>query len=283
MNRVAIIGSHGFIGSGLRAHLDKCSIGYRSFSSDFPFFTKETKRIFKGENISDVVFLATELNPIRAEIEPEKVENELKNLAKTLEFIVDISPGVNFIFPSSGGTVYSKSGKDKLETDPADGANAYGVFKARCEEIIGSAPISHLILRISNVYGRGQRIGRGQGVIAEWINSAKQEKKVTVIGSLEQSRDFIYIDDLSRAFEHAVGKRNVNEVINIGSGRATSLGELIKIIHNTSGIPIDVEQKEARYFDVSQISLNIEKAREVLGWAPLVSLSDGIKIIWQSS
>ena len=111
MSRVAIIGSHGFIGFGLRAHLDKCLIGYTSFSNDFPFFTKETKRIFKDENISDIVFLATELNPIRAKIEAKKVENELKNLAKMLEFIVDILPEVNFIFPSSGGRSIAKAEK----------------------------------------------------------------------------------------------------------------------------------------------------------------------------
>ena len=280
MTRVAIIGSNGFIGAGLRAHFDKCAVDYLSFSRETPLFTKESKQIIQDQRISDVVFLATELNPIRAEIETDKVDFELRNLEKTLEFLVDVSPGVNFVFPSSGGTVYSKSGIGMLETDPANGANAYGIYKAKCEKIIQSTPLSHLILRISNVYGKGQRIGRGQGVIAEWINAARQNEKALVIGSLEQSRDFIYIDDLSRAFEHAVGRKNVNEVFNIGSGITTSLGELIDLIREISGVSLTVEQRDSRHFDISQISLNIEKAHEVLEWSPSVSISDGIKLIW---
>ena len=280
MTRVAIIGSNGFIGAGLRAHFDKCAVDYLSFSRETPLFTKESKQIIQDQGISDVVFLATELNPIRAEIETDKVDFELRNLEKTLEFLVDVSPGVNFVFPSSGGTVYSKSGIGMLETDPANGANAYGIYKAKCEKIIQSTPLSHLILRISNVYGKGQRIGRGQGVIAEWINAAKQNEKALVIGSLEQSRDFIYIDDLSRAFEHAVGRKNVNEVFNIGSGITTSLGELIDLIREISGVSLTVEHRDSRHFDISQISLNIEKAHEVLEWSPSVSISDGIKLIW---
>lgn len=280
MTRVAIIGSNGFIGAGLRAHFDKCAVDYLCFSRESPLFTKESKQVIQDQRISDVVFLATELNPIRAEIEIDKVDFELRNLEKTLDFFVDVSPGVNFVFPSSGGTVYSKSGIGMLETDPANGANAYGIYKSKCENIIQSTPLSHLILRISNVYGKGQRIGRGQGVIAEWINAARQNEKALVIGSLEQSRDFIYIDDLSRAFERAVGTKNINEVINIGSGITTSLGELIDLIREISGASLTVEQRGARYFDISQISLNIEKAQEVLKWRPLVSISDGIKLIW---
>jgi UDP-glucose 4-epimerase len=280
MTRVAIIGANGFVGAGLRAHFDKCAVDYISFSRETPFFTKETKQIIQDLSISDVVFLATNLNPVKAENENEKVEFELRNLEKTLEFLVDVSPGVNFVFPSSGGTVYNASGIGKLETDPAGGANAYGIYKAKCEKIIQSTPLSHLILRISNVYGKAQRIGRGQGVIAEWINAARKNENVIVVGSLEQSRDFIYIDDLSRAFEHAIGRKNINEVINIGSGITTSLGELIDLIREISGASLTVEQRDARYFDISQISLNIEKAQEVLEWSPSVSISDGIKLIW---
>ena len=280
MTRVAIIGSNGFIGASLRAHFDRRAVDYLSFSRETPFFTKESRQIIQDQRISDVVFLATELNPIRAETETDKVDFELRNLEKTLEFLVDVSPGVNFVFPSSGGTVYSKSGIGMLETDPAKGANAYGIYKAKCEKIIQSTPLSHLILRISNVYGKAQRIGRGQGVIAEWINAARKNENVIVVGSLEQSRDFIYIDDLSRAFEHAVGRKHINEVINIGSGITTSLGELIDLIREISGVSLTVEQRDSRHFDISQISLNIEKAHEVLEWSPSVSISDGIKLIW---
>ena len=107
-----------------------------------------------------------------------------------------------------------------------------------------------------------------------------RNEKALVIGSLEQSRDFIYIDDLSRAFEHAVVRKNVNEVFNIGSGITTSLGELIDLIREISGVSLTVEQRDSRHFDISQISLNIEKAHEVLEWSPSVSISDGIKLIW---
>jgi len=112
-------------------------------------YLPKTRLIIQDQRITDVVFLATDLNPSTAEIEREKVDFELRNLEKTLEFQIDISPEVNFVFPSSGGKVYNKSGIGKLVT--IDGVNAYGINQARCEKIIQSTPQSHLILRISNM------------------------------------------------------------------------------------------------------------------------------------
>jgi len=281
VHNVAIIGSDGFIGSNLREHFDKRLINYVSFSREPPFVSNETAQRILDEKISDIVFLATDLTPLRAETDREIVELELKGLTKILEFLVDVIPSVNFVFPSSGGTVYSKSGIRKLETDLAEGANAYGMHKAKCEKVIRTSPLSHVILRVSNVYGTNQKIGRGQGVIAEWMHAARQHQSVTVIGSLDQSRDFIFIEDLNRAFEYSVGMKNLNESINIGSGCTTSLSELIEIIAATSGEPLTIDQKEGRDFDISHISLNIDKAKEILGWRPLVNISDGIKRVWE--
>ena len=280
MPNVAIIGSDGFIGSNLKEHFDMRSISYVGFSRNTPFISKATAKRILDLKITDIVFLATDLTPLRAETDFEIVELEMENLAKLLGFLVEILPSVNFIFPSSGGTVYSTSGIGKSETEPSEGSNAYGIFKAKCEQLVRSSALSYSILRISNVYGKNQRTGRGQGVIAEWVRAARQNEEVIVTGSLEQSRDFIYIDDLSRAFEFAVGKKNINEEINIGSGRATTLSELIEILRVTAGVPLIVDQKDARHFDVSQISLNVKKAQEILGWVPAVSVSDGIKLIW---
>jgi UDP-glucose 4-epimerase len=280
VHNVAIIGSDGFIGSNLRVHFDKRLIKYVSFSRETPFVSNETAQRISDQNISDIVFLATDLTPLRAETDREIVESELKGLTKTLEFLLDVLPSANFIFPSSGGTVYSTSGIGKLESDPTEGVNAYGIYKAKCEQIVRMSSLSHVILRISNVYGNSQKIGRGQGVIAEWMHAARQKEKVVVVGSLDQSRDFVYIEDLSRAVESAVGTKNINEVINIGSGCATSLSELIEIICDISGEPLTIDQKEGREFDISHISLNIDKAHEILGWRPVVNISDGIKLIW---
>lgn len=280
MDNVAIVGPNGFVGTGLRSHFDRRSIKYVGFSRDTPFVSVETMRNIKSQKFSDVIYLATDLNPAKAELEIDKVNLELGYLAEMLEFLVEVLPEANLIFPSSGGTVYSESGLGKLETDPAEGVNAYGIFKAKCERMISSSSLSHVILRISNGYGKGQRIGRGQGVIAEWMYSAKQGGKVIVIGSLDQSRDYLYIDDLNRAFESAVGTKNLNEIINIGTGFDTSLRELIRLISNEYAGQIIVDQKNGRDFDISHSSLNIDKAHKIFGWKPTVSISSGIKLVW---
>jgi len=281
MNNVAIVGPDGFLGTELRSYFDKCSIKYVSFSKENPLVSDNTKFLIKNQSISDVIYLATSINPLRAEMEKEKVDSELENLKKVLEFLGEYAPTTNFIFPSSGGTVYSKSGRNKFETQPSDGANTYGKFKSHCEEAIRSAGLSYVILRIANVYGQNQRTGRGQGVIAEWIQSAKLGKKIVVIGSLDQSRDFVYIDDLNRAFKSALGRANLNETINIGSGSDTSLRKLIEIISQTSGNQLMIEQVNGRKFDISNISLNINKAQKLLGWKPEIEISEGIRKIWQ--
>jgi len=283
MNNVAIVGPDGFLGTELRCYFDKSSIAYTNFSRENPFVSDNTKFLIRNQKISDVIYLATSINPLRAELEKEKVDSELERLKKTLEFLGEFAPEINFIFPSSGGTVYSKSGRNKLETQPSDGANTYGKFKSNCEAMIRSSELSHVILRIANVYGKNQRTGRGQGVIAEWIQSAKLGKKIVVIGSLDQSRDFVYIDDLNRAFASVLGRKCLNETINIGSGSDTSLRELIAIISRTSGNQLIIEQVNGRNFDVSNISLNIDKAKKLLGWKPEVEISDGINKIWKNS
>jgi UDP-glucose 4-epimerase len=281
VHNVAIIGSHGFIGSNLREHFDKRLINCISFSRETPFVSTETAQRVIDQKISDIIFLATDLTPLRAETDSELVEVEIENLGKILEFLANVVPSANFVFPSSGGTVYSQSGIGKLETDLSEGANAYGVFKAKCEQIVRASPLSHVILRISNVYGRNQKLGRGQGVIAEWINAARHSEKVVVNGSLNQSRDFIYVEDLNRAFEYSVRTKNINKVINIGSGCATSLSELIEMISEASGERLTIDQKVGRDFDIHHISLNIEKAQEFLGWKPAINISEGIKRIWE--
>lgn len=282
MNKVAILGPDGFLGTELRSYFDKCLINYVGFSRENPFVSDDTKLLMRNQNISDVIYLATSINPLRAEMEKEKVVAELEALKKTLEFLSEFAPTTNFIFPSSGGTIYSNSGRNKLETQPADGANTYGKFKSHCEAMIRSSELSHVILRIANVYGKSQRTGRGQGVIAEWIQSAKLGQKIVVIGSLGQSRDFIYIDDLNRAFASILGTKSLNEAINIGSGSDTSLRELIEIISRTSGNQLIIEQVNGRNFDISNISLNIDKAQKLLGWKPEVEISDGINRIWKN-
>jgi DNA-binding CsgD family transcriptional regulator len=103
MNNVAIVGPDGFLGTELRSYFDKCSIKYVSFSKENPFVSDNTKFLIKNQVISDVIYLATSINPLRAEMEKEKVDSELESLKKVLEFLGEygfVSGKAKQIFPS---------------------------------------------------------------------------------------------------------------------------------------------------------------------------------------
>jgi UDP-glucose 4-epimerase len=140
------------------------------------------------------------------------------------------------------------------------------------QELHGLRP---LIIRPSNAYGAGQNLAKPQGVIGHFLATALKGLPVSIWGDGSIRRDFIYIDDLIDLIATA-GQSEISGVFNAGAGNDASVLEIIDVLENLIGSPLQKSFLPARAYDVSKVSLDISLAEEAFNWTPKVRLADGI-------
>ncbi len=187
------------------------------------------------------------------------------------------------IFASSGGTVYGVTGKFPIsENHPTNPICSYGITKLAIEKYMTLYSrlysIQICILRIANPYGESQNINSGVGVIAKFCHQAVNDKAINVYGDGNVARDFIYINDLINVMINVLSIKETSLVLNVGSGKATSLNDLIALI-KTNGIQLEVSYLKSRSFDVDSVCLNINRINCLLGTddSNKTSLSQGVE------
>jgi len=185
------------------------------------------------------------------------------------------------IFSSSGGTVYGNSdGKPLSEDSPLNPICSYGVVKIGIEKYIQmyyrNFGLPYAILRISNPFGTGHHGQMGFGVISTFIKKIMKGEEIEIWGDGTIARDFIFADDLVLAFDRTLECEIRDLLVNIGSGEATSLNEILDGLRSILKSEPKVRYLEGRAFDVKVSCLNIEKARSSLDWQPIFSLNEGL-------
>jgi len=279
--KIAVVGADGFIGSRVVSQLIGSGLNVSIFTRSRQFLPDPNDTKTRNSEITDILWLASDLTPIAAEKFPELVDQEFQNFKNLLRNLEEFLPNVNLIYPSSGGTIYSQSTGPTSESHPVLGFNRYGQFKLQIEEELKNSRISFTVLRIANVYGPNQPTGRGQGVIAEWMQSFINGVDPPVFGDLSYSRDFIHIDDVARAFEHALAYRNLNCPINIGSGESVRLDEILGMLRELSGRNLDFMLHPSRGIDRPRTLLDISRASELINWKPQIKAEVGIRDWWE--
>jgi len=137
-------------------------------------------------------------------------------------------------------------------------------------------------LRMFNVYGPRQSLSNPyQGVLAIFLGNLLRSEPITIDGDGEQSRDFVFIDDVVRAWVACLDDpRSIGRVLNLGSGIPTTINALCDAVldqfgHSRSTYP--VEQGEQQQGDVRSSAADVTALRETLDWAPKVALGEGLR------
>ncbi|MCE4623949.1 MAG: GDP-mannose 4,6-dehydratase, partial [Caldisphaeraceae archaeon] len=209
------------------------------------------------------------LNPLKAvKVNIMGTENVLE-LSRVLD--------AYFVFASSAAVYGEKTALPIREDSKKEPINLYGYTKSLGEELLESYVKEYGIkassLRLFNVYGEGVKGEENANVVESFARKLMRGERPVIFGDGTNTRDFVYVDDVVNSFI-AISSKKITGTFNIGSGKETSIRELLELIEKAMGKAIDPVFKEARKNDIKRSVADISKAKEVLNWSPKVKLED---------
>jgi UDP-glucose 4-epimerase len=191
--------------------------------------------------------------------------------------------GAQVIFSSTGGAIYGECESPAKEDWERRPLSPYGTSKLAGEEYLAAwnrlYGTRHVALRYGNVYGPRQDPHGEAGVVAIFLRAVADGGRPTIFGDGSQERDYVYAGDVARA-TLAAAKLD-GGVLNVATGRPTSVLELVDAMRRATGREIDPEHGPERLGDLQRSVLDPSLAERELGWRPAVALDDGLRETWQ--
>lgn len=190
------------------------------------------------------------------------------------------------MFSSSGGTVYGIPRQTPIPEEHAnDPICSYGITKLAVEKYIALYHRLHgmdyRIIRFANPYGPRQKTHASQGAVAVFLGNVLANHPITVWGDGAVRRDYVFIDDAIDACVRLTVADNQPGIYNVGSGKSTSVNELLDAIKSVVGSLPEVRHTPGRKIDVPENVLDISKIRSAITWSPSVSLREGVARTWK--
>tara|TARA_X000000368_G_scaffold215492_1_gene170162 strand:+ start:7591 stop:8517 length:927 start_codon:yes stop_codon:yes gene_type:complete len=296
-NKALIFGSNGLVGKSLirvLSNSEKIDELVPSTRNDTNLFSlEETKKRISDVNPSIIINAAAKVGGIHAN-NTKRTEFILENLKinmNILEACVDnnkikiINLGSSCIYPLNAENPIAE---DSLLTGKLEPTNSpYAIAKISAIEIGRSLSkqYGHKVLNLmpTNLYGPGDNFSEKDshvipGLIYRMHNAKlNNESSFNIWGSGKPLREFLYVDDLSKAIEFLISNEINDDLINIGSGNEISIYDLSKLIKEIIGYDGKL------VFDESMPDGNPRKlidSRKIndLGWSPKVELDEGLKL-----
>lgn len=294
--KVLVTGGAGFIGShsvdaliaaGHQvAVVDDLSSGRRSLVHPGAEFhevdvrSADLETVFTTFEPRGVLHLAAQMD-VRRSIEDPLFDADV-NVRGTVNVLkCCVEAGVqNFVFSSTGGAIYGEPEvlPAREDTPPAPicpygvskfAGEAYARFYARVHGLNCG------ILRYGNVYGPRQNPHGEAGVCAIFARLMLAGNAPTLYGHGRPVRDYVYVADVVRANLLALDSPS-GQSINIASGRGTTVRELFDILQEETGFEGEPVLEALRPGEVEGIVLDVDLARETMGWAAEISLREGL-------
>jgi UDP-glucose 4-epimerase len=184
-----------------------------------------------------------------------------------------------FVFSSSnaplGAGAYPAS-----EEKPVAPLSPYGAGKAAgeayCSAFHGAYGLDAVAVRFSNAYG--PRSAHKGNVIPLFLRRLLEGRELVVYGDGEQTRDFVYVEDLADGLVRASEAEGIGgEIFQLASGVETSLNTLVSLLAEVTGREPQVRREPPRAGEILRNYSLVEKARDRLGYAPAVELREGLR------
>ena len=220
------------------------------------------------------------------------VEDSIKFPKETLMTNVDgtvnvlnacVKYGIKSVVAASSAAVYGDSENLPIsENNKTNPSSPYGESKLKMEQLIQSFSKKHnlnsIILRIFNVYGKGQS-SEYAGVITKFLNKISKNDSLKIFSDGLQTRDFIAIEDVIDAIQKSILKLKENHgtVFNIASGKSITIKNVAELLIKYSGKNINIKYSKQKEGEITHSCADITLAKKNLNFYPRVEFSEGIK------
>ena len=297
MSKIMVTGGAGFIGSHIVDRyinegneviiIDDLSTGKKENINPQARFhhidirDKGMEAIFEKERPEIVNHHAAQMD-VRRSTENPAFDADV-NIIGTINLLENsVKYGVKkFIFASSGGAIYGEQ-KDfpAGEEHQQFPLSPYGVSKLAGEKYIHyyskNFGLRYISLRYSNVYGPRQNPEGEAGVVAIFIGRLLKGKEPVINGDGEQTRDYVYVDDVVEANISAT-RSETEGSFNIGTGIETSVNKILSNLIDITKVDIKGMHGPPKKGEQRISVLDCSKAIKSLGWKPKVTLEDGLR------
>ena len=241
----------------------------------------QLRLVFRG---ADIVFHLAARPSVPASVADPRGSGRV-NLDGTLNVLVaSRDAGVKKVVFSSSCAVYGDASPPVNETAIPRPGSPYAIQKLSAEhycrnfhELYG---LGTVCLRYFNVFGpRQDPASQYAAVVPVFFRDIARNGKVTIYGDGEQTRDFIFVDDVVRGNILAAEKKGAEgAVLNIATGRGTGVNTLARKIAALAGTPLAVKKAPPRKGDIKHSYADISSAKKLLGFRPRTSLPAGLGI-----
>jgi UDP-glucose 4-epimerase len=292
--KILIIGSEGFIGSYCTSHLKTkgysifgADITYNDTSFDFYLLDKNSadfQKIFQDQ-VFDVCINASGAASVPFSIESPMLDFELNtgNIVKILEAIRIHAPNCFFINFSSAAVYGNPEFQPVTESMKPSPMSPYGWHKYYaeliCKEYATFFGIQSCNLRIFSAYGPRLK----KQFFWDLFNKLKTDKELELFGTGNESRDFIYVEDIAKCVELIIDNRaHMPGIINVASGIETSISKAAQIFCDLMGTQNKIKFRgESRIGDPLNWKGDISILKSI-GFNPMFTLEKGLEeyILW---
>ncbi len=304
MTTVLVTGGAGFIGSNLADRLlaedqrvvavDDLSTGRianlgeaRGYGKAYTFFNMDVRAdgllpLFERHKPEVVFHLAAQAG-VRPSLEDPVLDASV-NLMGTLNVIeCAIKVGVRkVIYAASGGTIYGEPRRIPAKESAAQGSHPlspYGISKKAALDYLSFYQrfrgLDYTACALANVYGPRQDPVGEAGVVSIFASKMLTGEAPAIFGDGNQTRDYVFIDDVVHAFVQAID-RGSGKLVNIGTGLETSVNGLYRLLADIIGFDGEPQHGPLPPGELRRIALDISAASSVLAWKPWTHLEDGL-------
>ncbi len=219
---------------------------------------------------------------VRVSVADPAADAELNIVAALRLFRTLIDDGVKkIVFASSGGAAYGEPRyAPQDENHPVAPISPYGCAKLAIDQYLYYFRTIHQVravsLRYANVYGPRQRKDGEAGVVAIFAGALLNGQQARINGSGEQTRDYVFVDDVVRA-NMAASELELEGIYNVGTGVETSVNELYAELCHSIGSDAKADHGPAKEGEQVRSVLDGRKLRAIAGLPEPVALREGVQ------